>query len=42
MSRFKDALEDADIIGYISFQEPIKNEPKAVKEKIINWVKGLI
>ncbi|MFX1467308.1 MAG: flavodoxin family protein [Promethearchaeota archaeon] len=42
MGRFKDALKDSDIVSYISFQEPIKNEPEAAKEKIINWVKELI
>ncbi|MFW9970752.1 MAG: flavodoxin family protein [Candidatus Odinarchaeota archaeon] len=39
MSRFKDTLKNADIIGDICFQEPLQAEPDVVKEKAIVWAR---
>ena len=42
MSRFKDALKDANIIGQISFQDPLQNNPSLAKKKAIEWANNLI
>ena len=42
MSRFKDALKDSNIIGQISFQEPLQNNPNVAKENAIEWAKKLV
>ena len=39
MSRFKDALNNTEIIGDICFQEPLQAETDAIKEKAVAWVR---
>jgi flavodoxin len=39
MNRFKDALNNAEIIGDICFQEPLQAETNAVKEKAVAWAR---
>jgi flavodoxin len=42
MSRLKDALKDANIIGNMSIRDPLKNKPESVKEKVIEWAQQII
>ncbi|MFX0134177.1 MAG: flavodoxin family protein [Candidatus Hodarchaeota archaeon] len=39
MSRFKEILKDANIIGEIRFQKPKQHEPHKAKEKAITWAR---
>lgn len=39
MIRFKETLKNANILGDISFQEPLQGEPELVKEKTVAWAK---
>ncbi|MFX1429766.1 MAG: flavodoxin family protein [Promethearchaeota archaeon] len=42
MNRFKDALRSAKLMGHISFQSPLKNQPESAKEQAINWAIELV
>lgn len=42
MVRFKDALKDANIVGDIRFQEPLKQESEEIKEKSKAWALEII
>jgi flavodoxin len=41
MERFKEALKNANIVGSITFQQPLKKESDENKEKAITWIKGV-
>lgn len=42
LSRFKEALKDAQILGEISFQVPLNNNPEEAKERAISWANEII
>ena len=42
MNRFKEALEDANIVENITFQEPLKKESDENKEKAIAWINSVV
>ncbi|MFX1402296.1 MAG: flavodoxin family protein [Promethearchaeota archaeon] len=42
LSRFKGALKDAQILGAMSFQEPLSNNPEEAKERAILWANEII
>ena len=39
MNRFKETIKNANIVGSISFQDPLKKESDENKEKAIAWIK---
>lgn len=41
MERFKIALKNSNIVGDISFQEPLQNHQEEDKRKAIAWVKSI-
>lgn len=42
MSRFKEALKKANIVGEIRFKEPKQHETEEAKEKVASWAKETI
>ena len=42
MERFKEALNDMDIIASIRFQQPLETNPEEAKREASNWAKKLV
>ncbi|MHA2270099.1 MAG: flavodoxin family protein [Promethearchaeota archaeon] len=42
MKRFRETLNDANTVGSISFQDPLKKDSDEKKEKAISWIKGIV
>ncbi|MHA1986206.1 MAG: flavodoxin family protein [Promethearchaeota archaeon] len=42
MKRFKETLKGANIVGNISFQDPLKKNADENKAKAITWIEGIV